>query len=94
MEIETEDPGGCDIYACHTGRGARWEASIHVACEDCGSNRTDASVQGDMLVLTCHDCPNWYMKHVDRHIWVDHDDAIRVTDQRSPFVFHRRPNRW
>lgn len=95
MEIETEDTGDYDIHAHHNGidGGARWERSMLVECE-CGSADTEADVTGDMLMLVCFDCANWYVGHVRTHVSVDESGEIRTSDWQIPFRLVGRANRW
>lgn len=64
----------------------KWsECHEDIECECCGSTDISADKSGDLLVLACHGCPNYWTGSVDGVLtWHDTEEAL-LTLWRTEF---------
>lgn len=97
MEVESLDDDTDDLYACHRGidGGPRWECSLTITCDECGTEHPSVSIDGDLIVIACDNCAHYWNTNIDGLFTIDPDTGeIRVTSWSIPLTFEGRPNRW
>lgn len=66
----------------------KWsESDVEMACAECGSEDLDTDLSGELLVIACLDCPNYW--HGDKSqvlYWTDDEEAIATVYSIEPFV--------
>jgi ribosomal protein S27E len=65
----------------------KWsESDVRIECSECGSTNLDMDLSGELLVIACLDCPNYWDGSKDKVLyWTDDEEAIATVYNIEPF---------
>ena len=70
------------IYAANkypNGLRRKWsEKQVSCECHYCGSENTDADLSGDLLMLCCLECDNWWTGAIGQVVTMSKRGEVRI----------------
>jgi hypothetical protein len=78
MTTTETDINGNTMYAAvkyPSGINRKWaEITVRLQCANCESNHIDSNLSGDLLMICCLDCENWWTGHFNNVYETNSDD--------------------